>query len=147
MKWCKLVWTTIKSRKIRRRGWSDSSPDIYPVRPSLTNKQPQKCSNCLMKNPATNQLSTGYWKTSSASNKPWIPPENKYQNKVGMEKMNDGWHDLTTRHNKSKQTSRKAAASNAQCNKKPSYFLQPSTVKVKRNQLRKSHITMLYIKK
>ena len=92
-----------KEQKIRRRGWSDSSPDIYPVRPSLTNKQPQKCPNCLTKDPATNQLSTGYWKTSSASNKPWIPPENKYQNKVGMEKMNDGWHDLTTRHNKSTQ--------------------------------------------
>ena len=26
-----------------------------------------------MKDPATNQLSTGYWKTSSASNKPYIP--------------------------------------------------------------------------
>ena len=56
---------------------------------------------------------------------------------------------MTTRHNKSTQTgaSREAAASNAQCNKKPSNFLQPNTVNVKRNQLSKSHIIMLIHKK
>ena len=86
-----------------------------------------------MKNPATNQLSTGYWKTSSASNKPYIP-QKKYQK---LRYMTDDMTRQQDTRNPHKGTSRKAAASNAQCNKKPSNFLQPSTVTVKRNQLSK----------
>ena len=58
--------------------------------------------------------------------------------------------DMTRQQDtKTAQTSasREPAASNAQCNKKPSNYLQPNAVNVKRNQLSKSHIIMLIHKK
>ena len=59
--------------------------------------------------------------------------------------------DMTRQQDtKTAQTSasREPAASNAQCNKKPSNYLQPNTVNVKRNQSSKSsHIIMLIHKK
>ena len=137
-----------KEQKIRRRGWSDSSPDIYPVdRHSLTNNH--------------KNAQTVWWKIPQLTNCPLdigrrqvrltnlkSPQKTNIKIKLAWRRwMTDDmtWQQDTT--NPHKGASREAAASNAQCNKKPSNFLQPNTVKVKRNQLSKSHIIMLIHKK